>query len=229
MRPDPAAPGILAPDILAVVARYREDASWTADLGFPALVYDKGGDWPGGVALPNTGREAHTYLTHILGHYPDFPQYLLLLQGDPFPHLGEGADVAALRGKVLDLVDRGAGFGGLAWFRVRCDRLGRPHQMGDPAKKGRWPGWGKDIPVGAVFEQLFAGPAPKTFLASGMTGNLLVSRARILARPAGFYRRALELIAADPRDAKNTGHALERLWQLVFDGNKRLNRADYPG
>jgi len=219
----------MRPDLLAVVAHFQEDASWVADLGFPALVYDKGGDWPGGIPLPNVGREAHTYLTHILAHYPEFPNHVLFLQGNPFPHLGEGADTAFLVAKALELLDRGACFGGLAWFRARCDRLGRPHQMADPAKKGRWPGWGKDIPVGRVFEQLFAGPAPKSFLASAMTGNFLVSRQRILARPPGFYRRALELILADPKDAENTGHALERLWQVVFNGNKRLNRADYPG
>lgn len=217
MRPEPA----------VVVARFREDVSWVERLGYPATIYDKGGDLPGAVPLPNVGREAQTYLTHILGHYPDFPDCLLFLQGDPFSHLAEGADAAWLKGRVEELLDRGAQFAGLAWFRLRCDRLGRPHDLADPAKKGRWKGWGKDIPVGAVFERLFAGQVPREFIASAPTGNFLVCRARLLARPREFYARALELIEDDPYDEMNTGHAFERLWQIIFNGNKRLNRADY--
>lgn len=219
----------MRPEMLAVVARYREDASWTERLGFPAVVYDKGGGWPGGVPLPNIGREAHTYVTHILRHYPEFPAYTLFLQGDPFPHLTpEGAgDVDTLLTKVDDLLDRGASFGGLCWCRLRCDRLGRPHSMFDPAWKGKWRGWGKDIPVGETFEKIFAGTAPRQYLASAATANFLASRQRILARPLGFYKSLLSLVENDPYDDLNTGHALERLWHLVFDGNKRLNRADY--
>jgi hypothetical protein len=47
---------------------------------------------------------------------------------------------------------------------------------------------------------------------------MLVRRDRILARPAAFYRRALDLVLADPDDADNTGHAFERLWQAIFSG-----------
>ncbi|WP_027176991.1 DUF3431 domain-containing protein [Desulfovibrio aminophilus] len=219
----------MQPDMMAVVARYREDVSWTGRLGFPVVIYDKGGDWPGGVPLPNIGREAHTYVTHILRRYPEFPRHTLFLQGDPFPHLTPDgkAGVDTLLTKAADLLDRGASFGGLSWCRLRCDRLGRPHSMFDPAWKGKWRGWGKDIPVGEVFEKLFAGSSPRLFLANAATANFLVSRQRILTRPLGFYNNLLSLIENDPYDEMNTGHALERLWHLVFDGNKRLNRADY--
>ncbi len=218
----------MPPDVQVVVARYREDASWTAALGLPCLVYDKGGGWPGGLPLPNVGREAHTYLTHILGRYPDFPGHTAFVQADPFAHFEADADPAWLRARIEAACAKGQDFLGLAWFRLRCDGLGRPHQMGDPTKRGRWPGFGKDIPVARVFERLFALPAPRQFVASGVTGNFLVSRGRILARPKGFYRLALNLVEADPKDAENTGHAFERLWSLIFNGNAALNRDDYP-
>jgi len=57
---------------------------------------------------------------------------------------------------------------------------------------------------------------------------MLVRRERILARPPAFYQRALALVLADPDDAENTGHALERLWQAVFAGTAQHNAARLP-
>lgn len=174
------------------------------------------------IPLPNTGREAHTFFTHIINEYNDLPEWTAFLQGDPVAHLAPPQEPrvspADLRQKLLDLAAAGRPFAGLAWFRLRCDGLGRPHDLADPAKEGRWKGWGKDIPVAQVFEALFDAPAPQEFIARAPTGNMLVRRERILARPLEFYRRALELVLADADDAQNTGHALERLWQAVFAG-----------
>ncbi|MDO9631463.1 MAG: DUF3431 domain-containing protein, partial [Humidesulfovibrio sp.] len=126
------------------------------------------------------------------------------------------------RQRLLELAAKDTPFAGLSWFRLRCDGLGRPHDLADPAKEGRWKGWGKDIPVARTFEALFQSPAPQEFIARASTGNMLVRAERILARPEAFYRRALDLVLADPDDADNTGHAFERLWQAIFSG------ADFP-
>jgi hypothetical protein len=221
------------PDMLAVVARYREDLGWLRGLGLPCVVYNKGPELgpaelaglpPGSrvAALPNTGREAHTYLTHIIGNYGDLPRHTVFLQGDPFAHLAPPEEPRVtpegLRGRLLDLAARDMPFAGLAWFRLRCDGLGRPHDLADPAKEGRWKGWGRDIPVAACFEALFGRPAPREFIARAPTGNMLVRADRILTRPLDFYRRALAMVLADADDAANTGHAFERLWQAVFSG-----------
>lgn len=219
-----------APDILLVVARYREDLGWLSALGLPCVVYNKGpqldpAQLPPGSrveALPNIGREGHTYLTHILAHYGRLPRHTVFLQGNPFAHLAppeeEKIGPEGLRDRILEIAARDLPFAGLAWFRLTCDPLGRPHDMADPAKKGRWKGWGRDIPVGETFEALFGSPAPRKFIARAPTGNMAVRADRILARPQEFYRKALELVLSDPEDERNTGHALERLWQAVFAG-----------
>lgn len=238
-RPAPG-PAPRGPEL--VIARYREDLSWLRALGLPATVYNKGPElapgvltpqaWPSGarvIPLPNIGREAHTFLTHIINEYEQLPEWTAFLQGDPFAHLAPPQEPrpspAELRQKLMDLVALGRPFAGLAWFRLRCDGLGRPHDLADPAKEGRWKGWGKDIPVAQVFEALFDAPAPQEFIARAPTGNMLVRRERILARPLEFYRRALELVLADADDARNTGHAFERLWQAVFAGGTAQGRA----
>ncbi len=216
-----------------VVARYREDLSWLRALGLPCVVYNKGPELdpatlPPGTrieTLPNVGREAHTYLTHILASYDRLPRHTAFLQGSPFAHLAPPEEPAVgpegLGRRLRDLAGRDLPFAGLAWFRLRCDGLGRPHDLADPAKEGRWKGWGRDIPVAATFEALFGRPAPAEVIARAATGNMLVRADRILARPRDFYQRALDLVLADPEDERNTGHALERLWQAVFGGAAR--------
>lgn len=216
--------------IQAVIARYREDVAWADSLAWPCLVYDKSGepgvpDDPGVRALPNVGREAHTYLHHILAHYPDFPDYTVFLQADPFTHL-ETPTLSGLHEAVDQAVARGVKYKGLAWYRIRCDGLGRPHDMHEE-KARRWAGYGRDIPVAALFERLFAGPAPREFVTGSPAGLLLVHRERIVARPRALYELAMGLVLADPGDAWNTGHAFERLWHLIFNGNARLARDDY--
>lgn len=235
------APGLAPRSLELVIARYREDLSWLRELGLPATVYNKGPalepdsllpDAPPSstrvIPLPNIGREAHTFFTHIINEYEALPEWTVFMQGDPFAHLAPPQEPrlspAALRQKLIDLVALGQPFAGLAWFRLRCDGLGRPHDLADPAKEGRWKGWGKDIPVAQVFEALFDAPAPQQFIARAPTGNMLVQRQRILARPLEFYRRALELVLADADDARNTGHAFERLWQAVFAGASAKTR-----
>ncbi|MGE4264999.1 MAG: DUF3431 domain-containing protein [Desulfovibrio sp.] len=227
----PAPPETGAGELAVVVARYREDLAWLRELALPATVYNKGPELdasalpPGAriVPLPNLGREAHTFLAHIIAQYHALPACTAFMQGDPFAHLAPPEEARpsplALRQRLLDLAASGKPFAGLAWFRLRCDGLGHPHDLADPAKEGRWKGWGKDIPVARVYEALFAAPAPREFIARAPTGNMLVRRERILARPLCFYQRALDLVLADPEDAENTGHALERLWQAIFAGS----------
>lgn len=227
--------------LTAVVARYREELSWLQESGLPAIVYDKSGEadcasarqQTAGAAvdirpLPNMGRESHTYLQHIVAAYPNFPDATLFIQGNPFPHLPQNMGPAALAAEAQRLADKGAPFKGLAFYSLKCDHLGRPHSMSDPAKAGKWPGWGKDIPVGRVYAELFAGPVPLRYHAKGAASLFLVSRKRLLSRPLALYRRALELILDDPHDAENTGHAFERLWSVIFNGYAPLHEGKYP-
>ncbi|XPV76364.1 MAG: DUF3431 domain-containing protein [Desulfovibrio sp.] len=214
-----------------IVARYNEDLSWLpecialleelSDLQCSAIVYDKSNNpLPGAVSLPNTGRESHTYLSHIVRKCSELSDYNVFLQGNPFPHLlqEQNGDVSNLVDKILQYVQKDTPFGAMAWFKYRCDALGQPHDLRKPENKGRWNGWGRDIPVGAVFQKLFAMPVPQTLICRGMTGNFMVTRERILCRTLAFYMKALAIIEADSRDEYNTGHAFERLWGQIFSG-----------
>lgn len=85
--------GPLATDRELVVARYTEDVSWLNDVAMPIWLYDKGPVPATNLAshirhirLPNHGREAGTYLTHIISRYEHLPPLTIFCQGNPFDH-----------------------------------------------------------------------------------------------------------------------------------------------
>ncbi|MBI9078832.1 MAG: DUF3431 domain-containing protein [Pseudodesulfovibrio sp.] len=216
--------------VMMIIARYRENVSWVHQIGYDYIVYDKGGNAsPKSIVLPNVGREAHTYFTHIVREYETLAGMNVFLQGDPFDHIDDRgrASVDTLRTQLAEIVERDVPFKGLAWFKLKCDTLGRPHDLHKPENKGRWAGWGRDIPVGDVFELLFDAEAPARIVARAPTGNFCVTGERIRTRPKEFYEYALKLVESDPLDEKNTGHAIERLWQHIFNGNTAWNKDKY--
>jgi len=221
---------IMRDNVEVIVARYAENVAWVEELGYDFIVYDKGGDMvTKATPLPNIGREGHTYLTHIVRNYDRLATTCVFLQGDPFDHIDEHGkgDAGMLRKMIADVVERGVPFKGFAWFKLKCDHLGRPHDLHNPENEGRWAGWGRDIPVGDLFSKLFDAAPPAQIITRAPTGNFAVSGERIRTRPLDFYKYALQLIETDADDAHNTGHALERLWQYIFNGNTAWNKAEY--
>tara|TARA_Y100001954_G_scaffold236119_1_gene295716 strand:- start:5411 stop:6094 length:684 start_codon:yes stop_codon:yes gene_type:complete len=215
-----------------IIAKYTENISWCDELGYEYTVYDKSPHpLPNAINLENIGRESHTYLTHIVRNYDSLNPVNVFLQGNPFDHLSDqgSASVVDLQKAIEEVVDRRIPFKGFAWFKLRCDRLGRPHDLKEEKNRGRWAGWGKDIPLGDVFEQLFPADFPNQLVVRAPAGVFAVTGERIRTRPKAFYEYALSLLEADPEDSNNTGHAFERLWQQIFNGNTAWNRSAYPG
>jgi hypothetical protein len=68
-----------------VIASYKEDLSFVDSLEANAIVYDKGGRGVG-IPLENIGREAHTYVHHIVKNYKTLPEWTAFIQGNPFDH-----------------------------------------------------------------------------------------------------------------------------------------------
>ncbi|RYF61410.1 MAG: DUF3431 domain-containing protein, partial [Cytophagaceae bacterium] len=74
-----------------VVAHYTENLNWLRNLpaGVHKTVYTKS---PEPVTehqtllLPNVGREAHTYLHHLVSRYDSLAEWTVFCQGKPFDH-----------------------------------------------------------------------------------------------------------------------------------------------
>lgn len=86
------------PTISLVIARYNEDVKWLHAFDAPnyrIFLYNKGKtldstDLPKNttlIRLSNVGREAHTYLYHIISNYDKLTSYVVFLQGRPFDHI----------------------------------------------------------------------------------------------------------------------------------------------
>lgn len=71
-----------------IIARFREPFDWIDDVPevIEVVLYNKGRGSTG-IKLDNTGREAHTYLTHIIDNYDNLPDICIFTQGWPFDHV----------------------------------------------------------------------------------------------------------------------------------------------
>lgn len=72
-------------DIDIVIARYKEDINWTQNIKDKNIfIYNKFHNEK--IHLPNVGREAHTYLYHIISNYYILNDITIFIQADPFHH-----------------------------------------------------------------------------------------------------------------------------------------------
>lgn len=204
----PGDPAPAPPSVELVVARYREDLRWTRNVprAVRVTIYDKG-DAPApdrdGIPLPNVGREAHTYLHHIVSRYDSLAPLTVFCQGHPFDHAHDlHATLRGLVGGAIDPPD-------FLWLGFLVD-------TDDPRGRRLFVGWSKnprrrELPLDRVHLELFGAPCPA--LVHFHVGAQFVARARaIRSRPREFYERALALAARDDLAA----HCMERIWDRVF-------------
>lgn len=184
-----------------IVARYNEPLDWVANMHRfdEVIVYNKGNpvsDITDAIVLPNVGREAHTYLHHIIAHYDDIADYTCFLQGHPFDH---APDVIA----ELEQFN-GADYYVLSNRWIECRLSGCMHHYGLPLKEH--------------YEMFFADTEynlqDKPFL-FGAGAEFIVSRRTIHSRPREFYEQLIKIVA-DSKDAIGAW-TLERLWGFVFN------------
>jgi hypothetical protein len=174
-----------------VVAKYKEDVAWAGACGMPAVIYDKSdAPVPGSVSLPNIGREAHTYLHHIISRYNSLAEMTVFVQGNPFdhcPHLFSLITSIPL-----------SGFHWLAKGLVICDEQGMPHN-------------GTPLPLGKTFESLFGWPRKSYQFGPG--AQFAVSRELIQRWPRGTWEKILTVW-----ESMGPGYpwVAERLWGYLF-------------
>ncbi|MDR1305820.1 MAG: DUF3431 domain-containing protein [Verrucomicrobiales bacterium] len=189
-----------------VIARHQEDLAWTRHVP-PTLtvtVYNKGAPLPSpAITLPNRGREAHTYLHHLVHRYDSLAPLTVFTQGKPFDHAPDlHQTLRAIATGALTVSD----FKWLGFLVDTDDRRGRrlfvPWSK-NPARA--------ELPLDECYEQLFGQPSPAQFRFHG-GAQFIVSAACVRRRPLEFYRRALALTVREPLAA----HCLERIWDAVF-------------
>lgn len=74
-----------------VISRFNESVEWVNRIKYPYTIYNKGDNninLPN-INLPNVGRESGSYIYHIIKNYSNLPDFLILLQANPFEHCKE--------------------------------------------------------------------------------------------------------------------------------------------
>lgn len=201
-----------ASDIEIVVARFREDPSWTRNVpaGCRVTIYDKGGDLDPAAfprarirRLENRGVEAQTYLRHVLDRYDDPAPVTVFCQGRPFDHAHD-------LHKVLRAM--AAGEGRPAPFRW----LGFTIDSDDPRGRRLFVPWsknrdGRELDLGRFYRVLFGRDAP-AWTHFYLGAQFAIRGDLMRRRPRAFFRRAEALSRAFP----DAGHCFERTWDRVF-------------
>ncbi len=196
-----------------VVARYHEDLQWVRRVPkrFRVTVYNKGRDEPAlwrrmnqdVSPLPNVGREAHTYLHHIVERYDQLADVTVFAQGKPFDH------VPSFHRTMHQLAFHKLAVNGFLWMGFIIDR-------DDATGSLLFQNWSRNterrpLAMDRFWRALWDEPAPDqvTFYPSG---HFAVTAAQIRRRPRSFYQRALQISAADD----DMAHCFERTWDRLF-------------
>ena len=193
-----------------VIARYEEDVSWAA--GLPAVVYNKGTTIEAPIRqlpLPNVGREAHTYLTHILRAWNELADVTLFTQGG-LDHLPAGIRLDDLLNSPNDIV---------VPRLVRCREWGPDGRIvhfgiwKDKMARGRMRA-GKLSLVDWFRRHLNVDPETLGAIAYAPGAIFAVKKQCIRQRPIALYETLIESVSDhnDPEEA----HYLERAWLYVF-------------
>lgn len=208
-----------------VIARYNENLSWAVDefggKNIDVVVYNKGEDnldLPPEfkvIKLPNIGREAHTYLYHIVNNYEHLADRTVFLQGYPYDH----------RSSLLIGYVGGIGYGvghsickNIRAFGCRETTLKKERDTltSEDWKSTKWHNTrfsNGDI-ISFTREVLkYLKLVQPIYFTYG--AQFAVDKKRILARDKGYYEAIMRTL---DNVAPIEGHYLERLWDVVFDG-----------
>jgi hypothetical protein len=206
-----------------VVAHYKENLEWlkSVDNSMNIVVYHKSkndaGCWKGEV-LPNVGREAHTYLHHIITHYDELTRddnnkdkCTFFSQGSltdhfkrPLQHIKMSLESARTHGisniGCVELTD-------ISSFRLRDYRDEHLTPSIIDGKEENFGEWFKRV-LGDEGERI---PDPLYCIWGAC---FAVLNSVIVKRPKDFYEKLLK--ECDYSSCPESAHFLERAWQYIF-------------
>jgi hypothetical protein len=182
--------------IEVVVARYNEDVKWCLTFPYPCIVYNKTPNEIKGlnltqfdIPIDDFGREASTWLMHIINRYDQLTDYTIFVQGKWDDHAGE----------ITDKLHFDKPF---SWLTLQM--------MEQPAKEGF-----QDKLYGEVYSELFPLKYPEGSFNFGRGGMFMVNKELIQSHPVDYYQCILNFCRNSYPD-KIWACYLERFWDKIF-------------
>lgn len=183
-----------------VLARYEENLDWVIenDLLDKTKIYNKGSDLPSKFTnvtkLSNVGREAHTYLHHIVFNYEKLADFTCFCQGNPFDHSLNFVE----KFNNLDINN----FTYLGDFSHKIYK----NYLHDESV------YDKSLPLVASTLRLTSFLPNVYEFKSGAI--FAVPKKNILNRSLAYYEEAISFVDSDI--SPPAAHAFERLWEFIF-------------
>jgi hypothetical protein len=220
-----------------VVAKYKEDIGWLNDLrtkGYEIIVYNKDTELkhykdyqkvnPYWVDLCNIGREAHTYLTHIIQNYDSLREVEIFLQGKVEDHIQPASIQDVLRDCEKEFYRGFGNINKIGCFNEKVYEMVKKMAPDHPHIEPAFPPHGirEYMFFKEVFPQL---PFPKEPYVFRPFALFSVRKEMILAYPKSFYEMLREYFnpAADnflgvsPKEfIDDIGYTFEFFWQFIF-------------
>lgn len=190
-----------------VIAKYKEDISWSDNFTKSRLfIYDKSGDENSKfIKLPNIGREAHTYLTHIIDNYDNLSDCVCFLQGNPFDgikgHLNKDYNFIENYNENINFYPLNS--------LLKCNLQGEPNHKNLQIKE-------------IIFDRFFLNCPP--FIIFSIGAQFIVTKNAILNRKKEFYQILLKEFNRTDIDNRGGGGnkmpwIMERIWTYIFNIN----------
>lgn len=179
------------PSYHVVVAKYKEDVTWLFHMDLSKLyVYDKSGDPHSPFCcLENKGREGSTFLGHIIEHYHNLPDYLVLVQGNPFPHMRQEITPCNFQENLYKLISKRP----IQTEPLFCDSLDEPIHL--------YSGLILDRYMELMFEM-----EPKKSVVYAPGNQYVIPRNIILKRPQSFYQKLWHMSIKGSRHENGVAH-----------------------
>ena len=186
---------------LAVISRFNENLDWINELKIPYLIYNKGENninFPC-ISIPNNGRESETFLRYIIENYPDLPDEIAFIQGNPFDHCNDilfhlnskNITTYQIENKVTFLMNKH-----LEKYYLECNIDGSPHHSG--------------LPIKETLDQM--GIEYDEYLLFSQGAQYLVSKSCIVSKPLEWWEHLYKV--------HNNNNLLpwvfERIWPLIY-------------
>ena len=193
-----------------IIARYKENINWLDKIKENANIdniylYNKFFDDDGAISLPNVGREAHTYLYHIVNNYDKLNEFNIFLQGDPFPH-------SPNLSHLINNIDNNKDIQPLNHITIENEsHYNRKHEL---HPHGLFLAYFMDLLFDLKLDI-------NQTVAVSYGAQFICSKKAIQNRPIEFYEFLLKFVSY-----QNTSiecYIFERLWLYIFDTNIPLS------
>lgn len=225
-----------------VVARYKEDSSWTdtaKHLNIDVLVYDKSNPElklfedkvevrTGLIQLANVGKESHTYLRHIVDNYDNLYDFEIFAQGEirdhvPLQHFWSCVSNLGPQTPYLDLSTtfKYQCMSESTRDRIKAEQPTNPHvNLMDDRTSNVEGGHGDYLGDRDFFEMVYGKDYDEgLYFRVGVHGLFAASRETIRRHPRSTYEMLLNMF--DPKlvgdfQVMSSGYKMEHFWNILF-------------